>query len=449
VLPLPTPDDSATLLASTPDSFARAARQAAKAAAIDSDEESSDDVREDSDGRFGGGSHQEISGDHSLYRDWRQGPAHQHGGEEDWAKQGVSVPQGQSSPDEVAAEATPTIAASMGVKEVTASPKDNRTRTDGLPLTRATQGDLQIAGHLCAPTAARSSRAVGVSVGVLEELEEACRALDFPLHGEPFEPTQSLPRLITSYDELACADVVQFAVLPQTKASGCSFAELLQCEGRLDRSTGQPLVGEADCFVSYASQCLFKDFVAAIFHQGMDDQYFWLDFLCFDTSRHKDQAKKLVAVEQVLHDVGYTLNVYDKWSNPTPQTRAWCCFETVATALAGNSIEVALPPEEAELLNNDLLDGKFDGVITAMCSLDGKLDKADSYDPEDKEHMVSWAQWKAKEHDVFKCASDAMRGWLARYLLQSSFCAVLFVIRPACSLTLACTPTRAGTVERF
>ena len=261
----------------------------------------------------------------------------------------------------------------------------------------------------------RSSRAVGVAVGVLDELETVCRALDFPLLAEQFKSGESGPRLIAEYDELVCADVLQFAVLPQTKASGCSFAELLQCEGRVDSYTGQQLVGEADCFVSYSRQCLFKDFVAAInSHPSIEDQYFWLDMLCLDASRHIFDDT-LAGTENIISEVGYTLAVYTQWPDPEAQTQAWCCFELIASALAGNSIEVALPPAETELLNNDLLNGKFDHVITALCSLDGKLEQGSVKEPDDKEQLAGWLLRQTEKRDVMQCAGNAMRSWLARY----------------------------------
>ena len=309
---------------------------------------------------------------------------------------------------------SPRVTVAVGVDRAVEPAREHKVARENSPTRPASR--VKIAGHVCSPNAARSSRAVGVAFGVLEELENACRALDFPLLAEQLTSGESGPRLIAEYDELACADVLQFAVLPATKASGCSFAELLQCEGRVDNYTGQQLVGEADCFVSYAQQCLFKDFVAAInSHPGIEDQYFWLDMLCLDASRRKDDYDKLGGTERVISEVGYTLAVYNHWQDPAAQTQAWCCFELIATALAGNSVEVALPPAETELLNNDLLDGKFDHVIAALCSLDGKLEQGSTKGTDDKEQLVGWLLRQTEKRDVVQCAGNAMRSWLARY----------------------------------
>ena len=166
------------------------------------------------------------------------------------------------------------------------------------PTRRSSPG--KVAAHACAPHAERprGSRAAGVGLGVLRGLDQACKELPYPLRADA--------RLLASREDLECADVMRFAVLPQTEASGVSLAELLQCERSVDDSTGQPLVGEADCFVSYARSCRWSALLEAVGSiEGIEDQYLWIDMLCTDADqRAADRNHQLCHIERVISQCG-------------------------------------------------------------------------------------------------------------------------------------------------
>ena len=102
------------------------------------------------------------------------------------------------------------------------------------------------------------------------------------------------------------------------------------------------------------------------------------------------------------------------WEEPSAAMRTWCCFELMATAVAGNTVELALPPSELALLDRSLLDS-FDHVV-ATCRRD--IAGTNTTDPEDKTMILEWAEWQSEKRDVLKLAENALRGWVSRHACQ-------------------------------
>ena len=128
-----------------------------------------------------------------------------------------------------------------------------------------------------------------------------------------------------------------------------SLAELLQCERSVDDSTGQPLVGEADCFVSYARSCRWSALLEAVGSiEGIEDQYLWIDMLCTDADqRAADRNHQLCHIERVISQCGcecctMTLFLCRSSNSHPPQHRHGCCARHVGGAVGGDAHVVLL-----------------------------------------------------------------------------------------------------------
>jgi tetratricopeptide (TPR) repeat protein len=223
----------------------------------------------------------------------------------------------------------------------------------------------------------------GVQLSCLLDLESQARALPYPLINAK-RADEARPRVVHSYDDLICSDLIEHIVLPVTRTAGtdggsCSLAEQLLTQAL--EINGKPAVAAAQYFVVYSHQYRFADLVAALESQpGLDDAYLWIDMLVCESNMLVDE-QWLGALQKTISQIGHTLVLVDDWRQPTPTKRTWCCFEVCATIAVDATLEMLFAPQFAAPFER-AMSHALDDLVVAMSTVD--LPSTSTSVPEDK-----------------------------------------------------------------
>ena len=163
--------------------------------------------------------------------------------------------------------------------------------------------------------------------------------------------------------EWTCEDVCEYAVKPLCMDIQSYYTDVLAKED-------QTLVRKKDfdrgTFVSYARKMVFDELVKALDNYftnepavDLDQVFIWMDIFCANQPKLTDpfSAKELMSIRydlltKGLHHAIATFErkviVFDDWKNPAPLKRAWCVWEVFGVALAGQELNIAMPPQQED-----------------------------------------------------------------------------------------------------
>jgi tetratricopeptide (TPR) repeat protein len=210
-------------------------------------------------------------------------------------------------------------------------------------------------------------------------------------------------------------------LLSATKASACSYADLLDC-----RPTGAALVGNANSFLSHSYGYRFFDVIEAVRMWEARQEpsagpfYYYFDLAVVNQHSSKGTVKFNVLRDEFGESVkacGRTLLML-RWADRAylATSRAWCIFE-VATTLAHlgpNGLEVIMPPADTAALCRALVHD-FSSVEGRLCTIDAAT--ADAREQDDLNNIRCMIEGT---HGGYGEVNERVLGVLREYVLSQA-----------------------------